>query len=74
MLPVTQSKNQVRIKVIKIFAITSAFLTSILEMKLNIAGMAQSSVTKTVPFHEEDRFESSTIKISRCSPLFCDVT
>ena len=37
----------------RIFAVTSSFSTSMLELKLDIVLMAQSSVTNAVPFHED---------------------
>ena len=37
----------------RMFAVTSSFSTSMLELKLNIVGIAQSSVTNAVPFHED---------------------
>ena len=35
------------------FAVTSSFSTSMLELKLDIVGIAASSVTNAVPFHED---------------------
>ena len=37
----------------RIFAATSSFSTSMLELKLDIVGMTQSSYTNAVPFHKD---------------------